>query len=70
MLINRVSRFSGKVNTREINVTVEQLEAWRKSGEHIQNALPHLNADDREFLLTGVTPEEWDAAFGEEGEEE
>ena len=25
--------------------------------------MPHLSADDREFLMTGVTPEEWDATF-------
>jgi hypothetical protein len=27
--------------------------------------LPHLSADDREFLLTGTTPEEWNDAFPE-----
>jgi hypothetical protein len=26
----------------------------------IQNAMPNLSTDDREFLMTGVTPEEWD----------
>jgi hypothetical protein len=25
----------------------------------IQNAMPHLSVDDREFIMTGVTPEEW-----------
>jgi hypothetical protein len=27
--------------------------------------MPHLTADQREFLMTGITPAEWQAAFGE-----
>jgi hypothetical protein len=26
-----------------------------------------LSADDREFIMTGITADEWDATFGEEG---
>jgi hypothetical protein len=33
-------------------------------GELIQNAMPHLSADDREFVKTGITGEEWDQLFG------
>jgi hypothetical protein len=63
MLITRTSRFTRKVHTREIDVTPEQLEAW-KQGALIQNVIPHLSPDDREFLMTGVTPEEWRQVFG------
>ena len=31
----------------------------------IQNAFPHLSADVREFILTGITPAEWDSLFDE-----
>jgi len=62
MLITRMSMMSGQERTREIPVTEAQLEAWQ-SGELIQNAMPNLSADDREFLMTGITPEEWDATF-------
>jgi|TARA_B100000424_G_scaffold47347_1_gene32922 hypothetical protein len=55
-----------KDHTREIPVTQEQIDAW-KSGELIQNAMPNISADDREFLMTGITPEEWDAHFSDEG---
>ena len=58
MQITRTSRFTRKVHTREIAVTEQQLEAW-KQGALIQNAMPHLSPDDREFIMTGVTPEEW-----------
>lgn len=63
MKITRTSAVSGKQHTRELDVTPEQLGRWQ-NGELIQNAMPHLSADDREFLMTGITPEEWDEAFG------
>ena len=46
----------------EIEVTQEQLSSW-ESGTLIQNAMPHLTPDEREFIMTGITPEEWDSAF-------
>jgi hypothetical protein len=45
-------------------ITQDQLDAWAE-GELIQEAMPHLTADQREFILTGITPSEWNAAFGE-----
>lgn len=63
MKITRTSPFSGKTNTREIPVTQEQIDAWR-GGVLIQDAMPNLSADDREFLMTGTTPEEWKELFG------
>lgn len=63
MLIQRVSMLSGARNAREIPVTQEQLDAWN-SGVLIQNAMPNLSADDREFIKTGITPEEWEDLFG------
>ena len=64
MQITRTSELSGKINTREINVTAEQLQAWQ-NGTHIQNAMPNVPAEDREFIMTGITPEEWSETFGQ-----
>lgn len=47
------------------NAFVEALAAWHR-GAMIQNAFPTLSADDREFLMTGITPEEWANIFGKE----
>jgi|TARA_R100000234_G_C4991961_1_gene176008 hypothetical protein len=47
----------------EIDVTLEQLSSWQVDGVLIQNAMPHLTPDEREFIKTGITPEEWDSAF-------
>lgn len=62
MKITRKSQLTGVIRTREIDVTEEQLQQW-KAGRSIQWLLPHLSAEDREFLLTGATSEEWDEAF-------
>ena len=35
----------------------------------IQHAYPMLSDDQREFILTGITPEEWAAAFPEDEED-
>jgi hypothetical protein len=62
MLITRTSSLSGNTNSMEIEVTQEQLSSW-ESGVLIQNAMPNLSADEREFIMTGITPAEWDSAF-------
>ena len=64
MLITRKSMFSGKETTMRLDVTYEQLERW-EAGELIQNVFSHLTAGEREFIKTGVTPEEWAETFGE-----
>jgi hypothetical protein len=58
MLITRISMLSGKMHAREIDVTETQIADWQ-NGTLIQNAMPNLSADDREFIKTGVTSEEW-----------
>lgn len=63
MLITKKSLFTGKKNTRDVDITHEQIARWQ-GGELIQDVVPHLSVDDREFLLTGATPEEWKKFFG------
>jgi hypothetical protein len=64
MKITRTSPFSGKTITLDIPVTQSQLDRWQ-GGELIQNAMPNLTADEREFVMTGITAEEWKGLFGE-----
>lgn len=63
MEITKISMFTGKSHTFKIDITEEQIAAWR-GGKLIQDAMPNLSADAREFLMTGVTPEEWANNFG------
>ena len=65
MLVTRTSPFSGKVHSMEIAVTEAQIAAWQ-NGELIQRAMPNLTADEREFIMTGITPQEWEETFGSE----
>jgi len=68
MKIERTSAMSGVTRTLDLPVTQEQLDAW-KGGELIQNAMPHLSADEREFIMTGITNEEWGKLFNIDEEE-
>jgi len=68
--ITRVSTLSGVAHTRAIMLTEAEWEAIqpflhddRLSAPPIQEVLPRHSADDREFILSGITPEEWDAWF-------
>jgi len=66
--ITRKSILTGIVRTREIDVTVEQVEAW-KMGALIQDVMPHLPVSDREFIVNGITDVEWRQVFGESDED-
>jgi hypothetical protein len=47
-----------------IDVTQDQLDRWQ-SGELIQSAMPHLSADEREFLISGLLPDQFDSVFSD-----
>lgn len=60
MKITRTNPFNGEINTINIDVTDEQVQAYM-DGALIQNAFPQLTAGEREFILTGITEECWEA---------
>ena len=70
MEITRKSMLSGVVRTRELPVTQKQMDIYERTDEKIQDVFPELSAGDREFIMTGITDEEWDAAFKEPEDEE
>ena len=63
MLITRTSPISGTTHTLEVNCTPEQLAAW-EAGTLIQNAMPDVDAPLREYIKSGITPQEWIETFG------
>lgn len=63
MFITRINPFTGELNTRFIEVTQEQVDAWN-NGMMIQDAMPNVSADDREFIKTGIT--DWDDFYAEQ----
>ena len=67
----------GKIVTHKIDCTdytVLEIAIWlgnrldRQPNPMVQDAFPKMNADDREFLMTGITPGEWLAMFPNERE--
>lgn len=66
MLVRKRSFVTGADNVMDLPVTAERIDAWLRSGELVQRAFPDLTADQREFLLTGITPAEWDEHMGKE----
>ena len=65
MQIVRTSRLTGNTSAMNINITQAQLAAW-VDGSLIQDVMPDISADEREFIMTGITPDEWNAMFGED----
>jgi hypothetical protein len=68
MKVTKISQLTGIEHTLELNITSEELfrvENRRNTTELIQNIVPHLSLPDREFLMTGITNEEWVRIYGE-----
>lgn len=51
-----------ELQTDDLFGVLEGLQRWN-SGMYIQEALGFLSAGEREFIMTGITPDEWDAMF-------
>ena len=64
-VVTNTSILSGKTRTMKTSATAEQIEKWL-GGMLIQDAMPNVSVDEREFIKTGITPEEWAETFGEE----
>ena len=70
MWIKRKSVISGIVRDRNIPVNPEHYAAWQAGFGNIQDMMPYLNETDREFILSGITQDEWDEAFLEVEDDE
>jgi len=60
MIITKTSPLTGMLNTMDIDVTPLQIEQWER-GMLIQDAMPLLTKDEREFIMTGLTSSDWEA---------
>lgn len=72
MKVTRKSLHSGQINTLEIPCTEEQMERFIRREDLVQNIFPDLTKEQREFIMTGITAEEWLEIFppGWDGEDE
>jgi hypothetical protein len=69
MQITRKSVISGIQRTLDIPVNPEDFILWQSGLGNIQELMPYLSANHREFILSGITAEEWERAFSEEADE-
>ena len=64
MLISRKSPLTGHNNSWDLLVTKEQMDLLQsRSRPMIQDIFPNLTAEQREFILTGYTPDDWKQMF-------
>ena len=65
------SHITGKFNRMSFPMGIYEFTRkyveWSE-GAYIQEVFSTLNSEEREFLLTGSTTEEWDATFKEDEE--
>lgn len=66
IVVVRKSMISGTVHEWEMDITNEQLDNYYKGGLLIQDAFPNLSSAEREFIKTGITPDEWNETFKDE----
>lgn len=69
MQIVRRSQITGVEHTMDLDINLEQISKFN-AGALIQDAFPHLSAEEREFYLTGVTEDEWQKYMTTDEDEE
>ena len=49
-----------------VQMMTDDFIAWRDDGVLVQDALPYLSAEEREFLVSGINPTEWSELYEED----
>lgn len=72
-VLTRTSIFGNTNSMTFPGELMDQIEEWldtpRTQRLKVQDAFPQLGLEHREFLITGITPGEWDSIFGDEDEQ-
>ena len=63
-VIRKQNILTGKENTMRLRMNDLQFEQWQAGGK-VQDVFPHLTIQEREFLISGMLPEEQDEIFNE-----
>ena len=62
MMITRKSSITGITRTLNIPVSKQAMDEWQ-AGLSIDLAMPNLSAEHIDFILSGITADEWNTAF-------
>jgi hypothetical protein len=73
--VTRKSPLNGAPVSMSINTTELKIEQWdlwaRAPGTPlVQDYFDECSDEEREFILTGIRPEDWTDLFGDSGEDE
>jgi|TARA_R110000803_G_scaffold31300_2_gene69945 hypothetical protein len=63
MVLKKKSVLTGRTNSMYIDITTEQYLTYKKGEELIQNVFPYMSLDQREFIISGILPNEWASMF-------
>lgn len=61
--------YRGNEFKKTLPITYQQAQSWYYN-TLIQDAFPLISNADREMLISGATPEEWDRMFGNNSQED
>lgn len=67
--VRKMSRMTGNINDMEFDMTAKEYNERIKkynAGALVQDVFPDCTADQREFIVTGMTPQEWADLFPDE----
>jgi len=59
MLIKRTSSISGITREKDIPVNPEDYINWKSGAGGISDLMPYLTSEDHDFILSGITKDEW-----------
>lgn len=63
MKITRTSAITNITRTRDIPVNPEDMTKYISYDMSLEEAMPYLSDADKEFILSGITKEEWEHVF-------
>jgi hypothetical protein len=70
MFVTKTSMITGQQNTLWVEgLTQDMLKSW-EDGALIQEALSSIPQELREFIMSGITPTEWNNVFPNEEDDE
>ena len=70
LYVERTSPLTGKTSAMVLDINQEQVDEWNNPNRTklIQDIFPNLTVYEREFVMTGYTPEDWATIEGQYAE--
>lgn len=63
MIIKRKSAYTGQYRSKDIPVDPQGWAMYQAGVGSVDECLPYLTQEDRDFILSGMFPDEWNTAI-------